>query len=82
MITARSKYAILLYFATSFSGATNEEGRLEESGAAFTSALISSGTTTPGLLIKIRPAQMALSMALSRWALRVMEVSSATLTAN
>jgi hypothetical protein len=35
-----------------FSGAIEEEGRLEESGAAFTSALISSGTTTPGLLIR------------------------------
>jgi hypothetical protein len=66
----------------SFLGATDEEGRLEESGEAFTSALISSGTTTPGLLIKIHPARMALSMALSRWALRVMEVSSATLAAN
>jgi hypothetical protein len=73
---------IFLYVAISFSGATNEEGRLEESGAAFTSALISSGTTTPGLLIKIRPARMALSIALSRWALRVIEVSSATLAAN
>jgi hypothetical protein len=46
---------IFLYFAISFSGAIDEEGQLEESGAAFTSALISSGTTTPGLLIKIRP---------------------------
>jgi hypothetical protein len=73
---------MFLYFAMSFSGATDEEGRLEESGAAFTSALISSGTTTPGLLIKIRPAQIALSMALSRWALRVTEVSSATLAAS
>jgi hypothetical protein len=35
---------IFLYFAISFSGATDEEGRLEESGAAFTSALISSGS--------------------------------------
>jgi hypothetical protein len=57
---------MFFYFATFFSGATDEEGRLEESGAAFTSALISSGTITPGLLIKIRPARMALSMALSR----------------
>jgi hypothetical protein len=73
---------IFLYFAICFSGAIDEEGQLEESGAAFTSALISSGTTTPGLLIKIRPARMALSMALSRWALRVMEVSSATLATN
>jgi hypothetical protein len=73
---------VFLYFGISFSGAIDEEGRLEESGAAFTSALISSGTTTPGLLIKIRTARMALSMALSRWALRVTEVSSATLTAN
>jgi hypothetical protein len=73
---------VFIYFVISFSGAIDEEGRLEESGAAFTSALISSGTTTPGLLIKIRPARMALSMALSRWALRVTEVSSATLTAN
>jgi hypothetical protein len=73
---------MFFYFATFFSGATDEEGRLEESGAAFTSALMSSGTITPGLLIKIRPARMTLSMALSRWALRVAEVSSATLTAN
>jgi hypothetical protein len=71
-----------LYLVIFFSGATDEEGRLEESGAAFTSALISSGTTTPGLLIKIRPARIALSMALSRWALRVTEVSSATLAAS
>ena len=48
-----------------FSGATDEEGRLEESGAALTSATMSSGTITPGLLIKIRPARMALSIALS-----------------
>jgi hypothetical protein len=73
---------MFLYFVMSFLGAIDEEGRLEESGAAFTSALISSGTTTLGLLIKIRPARMALSMALSRWALRVMEVSSATLAAS
>src|SRR5688572_19606578 len=71
-----------LYLVISFSGAIDEEGRLEESGAAFTSALISSGTTTPGLLIKIRPARIALSMALSCWALRVTEVSSATLAAS
>jgi hypothetical protein len=71
-----------LYFVIFFSGAVDEEGRLEESGAAFTSALLSSGTTTSGLLIKIRPARIALSMALSRWALRVTEVSSATLAAN
>jgi hypothetical protein len=71
-----------LYFVIFFSGAVDEEGRLEESGAAFTSTLISSGTTTPGLLIKIRPARIALSMALSRWALRVIDVSSATLVAN
>jgi hypothetical protein len=49
-----------------FSGATDEEGRLEESGAALTSVTMSSGTITPGPLIKIRPAQMALSIALSR----------------
>jgi hypothetical protein len=49
-----------------FSGATDEEGRLEESGAALTSAIMSLGTITPGLLIKIRPVRMALSMALSR----------------
>jgi hypothetical protein len=73
---------MFFYFATFFSGATDEEGRLEESGAAFTSALMSLWTITPGLLIKIRPARMALSIALSRWALRVAEVSSATLTAN
>jgi hypothetical protein len=73
---------MFLYFVIFFSGAIDEEGRLEESGAALTSALISSGTTTPGLLIKIRPARIALSMALSRWALRVTEVSSATLAAS
>jgi hypothetical protein len=55
-IIARSKHAVFFYFAIFFSGATDEEGRLEESGAAFTSALISSGTITPGLHIKIRPA--------------------------
>jgi hypothetical protein len=49
-----------------FSGATDEEGRLEESGATFTYATISSGTVTPGLLIKIRPARTTLSIALSR----------------
>jgi hypothetical protein len=70
-----------LYLVIFFSGAIDEEGRLEESGVAFTSALISLGTTTPGLLIKIRPARIALYMALSRWALRVTEVSSATLAA-
>jgi hypothetical protein len=53
---------MFLYLVIFFSGAIDEEGRLEESGAAFTSTLISSGTTTPGLLIKIRPAQIALSM--------------------
>jgi hypothetical protein len=73
---------MFFYFATFFSRAIGEEGRLEESGAAFTSTLMSSGTITLGLLIKIRPARMALSMALSRWALRVPEVSSATLTTN
>jgi hypothetical protein len=73
---------MFFYFAMFFSGATDEEGRLEESGAAFTSALMSSGTTTQGLLIRIRLARIALSIALSRWALRVAEVSSATLTAN
>jgi hypothetical protein len=41
-----------------FSGATDEEGRLEESGAALTSATMSSGTITPGLLIKICPARI------------------------
>jgi hypothetical protein len=46
--------------------ATDEEGRLEESGAALTSTTISSGTTMPDLLIKIRLARMALSIALSR----------------
>jgi hypothetical protein len=54
-----------------FSGATDEEGRLEESGAALTSAAMSSGTITPDLLIKIRLARMALSIALSRWAFKV-----------
>jgi hypothetical protein len=34
---------MFFYFAMFFSGATDEEGRLEESGAAFTSALMSSG---------------------------------------
>jgi hypothetical protein len=79
---APKAHIMFLYFVIFFSGAIDEEGRLEESGAAFTSALISSGTTTPGLLIKIHPARMALSMALSRWALRVTEVSSATLAAS
>jgi hypothetical protein len=63
-----------------FSGATDEEGQLEESGAAFTSTTMSSGTITPGLLIKIHPAQIALSIALSRWALKIAEASSAALT--
>jgi hypothetical protein len=48
-----------------FAGAIEEEGQLEASGAALTSATISSGTTTPGLLIKIRLARMALFIALS-----------------
>jgi hypothetical protein len=56
----------VFYLAMFFSGATDKEGQLKESGAAFTSATMSSGTTTPGLLIKIRPARMALSIALSR----------------
>jgi hypothetical protein len=73
---------MFLYLVIFFSGAIDEEGRLEKSGAAFTSALISSGTTTPGLLMKIRPARIALSMALSRWALRVTAVSSTTLAAS
>ena len=72
---------LFLYLPMSLSGTTGEEGRFEESGAATTSALISSGTTTPGLLIKIRPARMALSRALSRWVLKVTAASSATLTA-
>jgi hypothetical protein len=67
---------MFFYFAMFFSGATDEEGRLEESGASFTSAIMSSGTTTPGLLIRIRPARIALSIALSHWALRVAEVSN------
>jgi hypothetical protein len=37
---------MFLYLVIFFSGAIDEEGRLKESGAAFTSALISSGTTT------------------------------------
>jgi hypothetical protein len=45
-----------LYLTVSFAGAIEEEGRLEASGATLTSATMSSGTTTPGLLIKIRPA--------------------------
>jgi hypothetical protein len=55
-----------LYLAMSFAWAIEEEGRLEALGAALTSVTMSSGTTTPGLLIKIRPARMALSIALSR----------------
>jgi hypothetical protein len=70
------------YLVMFFSGATDEEGRLEESGVAFTSASMSSGTITPGLLIKIHPARTALSIALSRWALKVAEVSSAALIAS
>ena len=54
----------------SFSGATDEEGRLEESGAALTSATISSGTTMLGLLIKIHAVRMALSIALSALSLQ------------
>jgi hypothetical protein len=54
------------YLAMFFSGATDEEGRLEESGAALTSTTISSGTIAPGLLIKIHPQRMALSIALAR----------------
>jgi hypothetical protein len=45
-----------------FSGATDEEGRLEESGAALISATISSGTIMPDLFIKIRPTRMSLSI--------------------
>jgi hypothetical protein len=52
--------------ALSFVGAIEEEGRLEASGTALTSATMLSGTTTSSLLIKIRPARMALSIALSR----------------
>jgi hypothetical protein len=81
-LTTCSKHAMFFYLAMFFSGATDEEGQLEESGAAFTSAIMSSGTTTPGLLIRIHPARIALSIALSRWALRVAEVSSVTLMAN
>jgi hypothetical protein len=66
------------YLAMFFSGATDEEGRLEELGAALTSATISSGTITLDLLIKIRPARIALSIALSRRAFRMVELSSAT----
>jgi hypothetical protein len=50
----------------SFAGAIEEEGRLEALGVALTSVIMSLGTTTLGLLIKIRPARMALSIALSR----------------
>ena len=71
-----------LYLAMSFLGAIEEEGRLEASGAAFMSATMSSGTTTPGLLIKIRPARMALSIALSRWVFKIAQLSSATLAAS
>jgi hypothetical protein len=71
-----------LYLAMSFSGAIEEEGRLEALGAAFTSATMSSGTTTPDLLIKIRPARMALSIALSRWVFKTTQLSSATLAAS
>jgi hypothetical protein len=38
-----------------FSGATDEEGRLEESGAALTSAIMSSGTITPGFSSRSAP---------------------------
>jgi hypothetical protein len=71
-----------LYLAMSFAGAIEEEGRLEASDTALTSATMSSGTTTPGLLIKIRPARMALSIALSRWAFKAVQLSSATLVAS
>jgi hypothetical protein len=66
----------------SFAGAFEEEGRLKASGVALTSATMSSGTTTPGLLIRIHPARMALSIALSRWAFRVAQLSTATLVAS
>jgi hypothetical protein len=83
MLTARSEHAKCFstwrYFSQERSTRKDDS---RNQGAAFTSALISSGTTTPGLLIKIRPARIALSMALSRWALRVTEVSSATLAAS
>jgi hypothetical protein len=68
--------------AMSFAGAIEEEGRLEALGVALTSVIMSLGTTTLGLLIKIRPARMALSIALSRWALRTMQLSSEALAAN
>jgi hypothetical protein len=63
-------------------GASEEKGRLEASGSALTSATMSSETTTPGLLIKIRPARMALSIALPRWAFRMAQLSSETLVAS
>jgi hypothetical protein len=66
----------------SFAGAIEEEGRLEASGVALTSATMSSGTATPGLLIKIRPVWMALYIALSCWAFRAAQLSSATLVAS
>jgi hypothetical protein len=69
MHSVSSKYVATakhLYLAMSFAGAIEEEGRLKASGAALPSATMSSGTTTPGLLIKIRPARMAFSTALSR----------------
>jgi hypothetical protein len=71
-----------LYLAMSFTGAIEEEGRLKASGVALTSATMSSGTTTPGLLIRIRPVRMALSIALSRWAFRAAQLPSATLVAS
>jgi hypothetical protein len=55
-----------LYLAMPFAGAIKDEGRLEASGVALTSATMSLGTTTLGLLIKIRLAWMALSITLSR----------------
>jgi hypothetical protein len=71
-----------LYLVMSFARAIEEEGRLEASGAALTSATMSSGTTTPGLLIKIRPARMALFIALSRWVFKTAQLSSGTLAAS
>jgi hypothetical protein len=66
----------------SFAGAIEDEGRLKASGVALTFATMSSGTTTPGLLIKIHLARMTLYIALSRWAFRVAQLSSATLVAS
>jgi hypothetical protein len=63
----------------SAAGVAEEEGRLTIAGVARTSAIMSSGTITPGLLIRIRPARTTLSMALSHIAFMTARSSSKAL---